>query len=74
MGVPLRFLIVLLLVNYVTEEQLIKVAEYSEVLKTPNDFLKLDFRERCINIILYPERIENDKWYDAYAYLKEEFV
>ena len=74
MGVPLRFRFVLLLGNYVTEEQLMKVAEYSEVLNTPNDFLESDFREWCINIILYPERIENDEWYDAYAYLKEEFV
>ena len=58
---PLRFRFVLLLGNYVTEKQLMKVAEYSEVLSTPNNFLKSDFREWCINIILYPERIENDE-------------
>ena len=38
-----------------------EVAEYSEVLNIPNDFLESDFRERCTNIILYPERIENDE-------------
>ena len=74
MGVPLRFRFVLLLGNYVTEEQLMKVAEYSEVLNTPSEFLKSDFREWCINIILYPERIENDEWYDVYTYLKEKLV
>ena len=51
-----------------------EVAEYSEVLNIPNDFLESDFRERCTNIIPYPERIENDEWYDAYIYLKEKFV
>ena len=33
-----------------------EVAEYSEVLSILNDFLESDFRERCINIIPYPER------------------
>ena len=65
----LRFRFILLLGNYVTEEQLMEVAEYSEVLNIPNDFLESDFRERCINIIMYPERIENDEWYDAYIYI-----
>ena len=51
-----------------------EVAEYSEVLSIPNDFLESDFGERCINIIPYPERIENGEWYDAYIYLKEKFV
>ena len=46
-----------------------EVAEYSEVLNIPNDFLESDFRERCINIIPYPERIENGEWYDAYIYI-----
>ena len=50
------------------------VAEYSEVLNILNNFLESDFRERCINIIPYPERIENGEWYDAYIYLKEKFV
>ena len=51
MGLLLRFRFVLLLENHVTEEQLMKVAEYSEVPITPKEFLKLDFCERCINII-----------------------
>ena len=46
-----------------------EVAENSEVLNIPNDFLVSDFRERCTNIISYPERIENDEWYDAYMYI-----
>ena len=62
----LRFRFILLLGNYVTEEQLIEVAEYSEVLNIPNDFLESDFFERCISIIPYSERIENGEWYDAY--------
>ena len=33
-----------------------EVAEYSEVLNIPSDFLELDFRERCINITTYPEK------------------
>ena len=66
----LRFRFILLLGNYVTEEQLMEVAEYSEVLNIPNDFLESDFRERCINIIPYPERIENGEWYDTYIHLK----
>ena len=72
----LRFRFVLILGNYVTEEQLIEVAEYSEVLNIQNDFLKSDFCERCTNIVPYAERIENDEWYDAYIYiyLKETFV
>ena len=70
----LRFRFILLLGNYVTEEQLMEVAEYSEVLDITNDFLESDFRERCINIIPYPERIKNGEWYDAYIYLKEKFV
>ena len=69
----LRSRFVLLLGNYVTEKQLMEVAEYSEVLNIPNDFLESDFRQRCINIP-YPERIENDEWCDAYIYLKEKFV
>ena len=70
----LRFRFILLLGNYVTEEQLMEVAEYSEVLNIRNDFLESDFRERCINIIPYPEIIENGEWYDVYIYLKEKFV
>ena len=70
MGVSLRFRFVLLLGNYVTEEQLMEVAEYSEVLNIPNDFLELDFPENSTNIIPYPERIEKDEWYDAYIHLK----
>ena len=50
------------------------VAEYSEVLNTPNNFLESDFRERCTDVIPYSERIENNKRYDAYIYLKEKFV
>ena len=71
---PLRFRFVFLLRNYGTEEQLMEVAECSEVLNIPNDFLELDFRERCINIISYPEIIKNDEWYDVYIYLKEKFL
>ena len=70
----LRFRFVLRSGNYVTEEELMEVAEYSEVLNTPNNFLESDFRERCTDIIPYPERIENNKQYDAYIYLKEKFV
>ena len=71
---PLRFRFVFLLGNYGTEEQLMEVAKCSEVLNVPNDFLESDFRERCINIIPYPERIKNDEWYDVYIYLKEKFL
>ena len=42
-----------------------EVAEYSEVLNIPNDFLEWDFRKRCINIVSYSKRIENGEWYDA---------
>ena len=45
------------------------VAEYSKVLNISSNFLESDFRERCINIILYPERIENDEWYGADIYI-----
>ena len=51
-----------------------EVAEYSQVLNIPNGFLESDFRESYINIIRYPERIENGEWYNAYIYLKEKFV
>ena len=82
MVMSLRFRFALLWGNYVTEEQSMEVAEYSKVLNISNSFLEWDFRERCINIILYPERIENDEWYGAdiyiyiyiYIYLKEKFV
>ena len=70
----LRFRFVLLLRNYGTEEQLMEVADYSQVINIPNNFLESDFRERCINIAPYPERIENNKWYDANIYLKEKLV
>ena len=70
----IRFRFVPLLGNYATEEQIMEVAKYSEVLNIPSDFLESDFRERCINIIPYPERIENDEWYDAYIHAKEKFV
>ena len=52
----------------------VEVAEYSEVLNTPNNFFESDFRKRWINILPYPEGIENDEWYDAYIYLKEKFL
>ena len=51
-----------------------EVGEYSEVLDVLKDFLESDFRERCINIIPYPEGTENGEWYDAYIYLEEKFV
>ena len=50
-----------------------EVAEYSEVLNILSDFLESDFCESCTNSIPYPERIENDEWYDVYTYLKEKF-
>ena len=61
MGVSLRFPFAYILGNYVTEEQLMEVAEYSEVLNIPNNFLELDFRERFVKIIAYAERIENSE-------------
>ena len=70
----LRFRFVLFLGNYVTEEQLMEVAEYSEVLNILNDFLESDFCETCITITPYPEKIENDEWYDVHIYLKDKFV
>ena len=70
----LRFRFILLLGNHITEEQLMEVGEYSEVLDVLKDFLESDFRERCINIIPYPEVIENGEWYDAYICLEEKFV
>ena len=57
----LRFPFAYILGNYVTEEQLMEVAEYSEVLNIPNNFLELDFRERFVKIIAYAERIENSE-------------
>ena len=61
MGVSLRFPFAYILGNYVTEEQLMEVAEYSEVLNIPNNFLELDFRDRFVKIIAYAERIENSE-------------
>ena len=46
-----------------------KVAEYSEVLNIPNDFLESDFPERCINTIPYLERTENEEWYGVFIYI-----
>ena len=57
----LRFPFAYILGNYVTEEQLMEVAEYSEILNIPNNFLELDFRERFVKIIAYAERIENSE-------------
>ena len=57
----LRFPFAYILGNYVTEEQLMEVAEYSEVLNIPNNFLELDFRDRFVKIIAYAERIENSE-------------
>ena len=70
----LKFCFVLLLGNHVIEEQLNEVAKDSEVINIPNNFLDSDFRERCIKIVPYTERTENDEWYYAYIYLKENFV
>ena len=50
-----------------------EVAEYSEVLNVPNNFLESDFCESCTNIIPHPERIENDEWYDAIYIWKRNF-
>ena len=55
-----RFRFVFVLGIYATEEQLMEVVEYSKVLNIPNNFLESDFDERSINIILYPERLENE--------------
>ena len=61
LGVSLRFPFAYILGNYLTEEQLMEVEEYSEVLNIPNNFLESYFLERFVKIIAYAEGIENSE-------------
>ncbi|XP_067040998.1 uncharacterized protein [Acropora muricata] len=49
----------------VTEEQLQEVAIESGVLRIPDDFLTLEFREECERIIPDNDTIKPDEWKDA---------
>lgn len=58
----------------VTEEQLQEVAIESGVLSIPDDFLTLEFREECEQIIPDNDTIKPDEWKGAYVYLKQNFT
>ena len=57
----------------VTEDQLKEVSLQSGVLETPSDFLHLDFRKACEELIPSPEEVEPKHCMDAFLYLKNNF-
>lgn len=58
----------------VTEEQLQEMAIESGVLSILDDFLTLEFREKCECIFPDNDTIKPDEWKDAYVYLKQNFT
>ncbi len=48
-----------------------KVAEVSGVLDVDDDYIDVNFREQCKQIIEKPEEIDSKDWVNAFIYLKE---
>lgn len=48
-----------------------KVAEVSRVLEVDDDYIDVNFREQCKQIIEKPEEIESKNCVNAFIYLKE---
>eukprot|EP00112_Aurelia_sp_Birch-Aquarium-sp1_P008488 Seg1936.6 transcript_id=Seg1936.6/GoldUCD/mRNA.D3Y31 product="hypothetical protein" protein_id=Seg1936.6/GoldUCD/D3Y31 len=57
----------------VTENMLRKVAEVSRVLEVDDDYIDVNFREQCKQIIEKPEEIESKNCVNAFIYLKETY-
>ena len=58
----------------VSEEQLKNVAEMSGVLEVAQDFMSTEMRQQCSAIIPYPTEVEPNECYDAFIYLKHNFL
>ena len=54
----------------VTDEQLEEVANHSEVLEVPTDYLTPEFRRRCEVCLPNPEEIESKDCKDSFIFLK----
>lgn len=48
-----------------------EVADLSGVLETEDDYLAQEFREKCQEIIPYPERIVPENCVNSFLYLKD---
>ena len=71
----LFFLLLLYLLRHaVTEEQLRVVAENSNILSAPRNYLPDDFTQQCAAIIENPSEIEPQDYSDAYLYLRESYL
>ena len=57
----------------VTEEQLEEVAQLSEVLTGPDDFLSPDIRAKCQQIISDPLALDVNDCAHAFRYLRDNF-
>ena len=56
----------------VTEEELQEVAALSGVLEIPNDFLEVEFRDKCKVIITEPEHLLAKDYVTSYLYIKNQ--
>ena len=48
-----------------------EVANHSGVLEIDDDYVEQEFREKCQELIPYPERIIPEECEDSFLYLKE---
>ena len=49
-----------------TDDQLMEVAEKSEVLDVDENYIGEEFARRCRNVIPNPEKLKDKEWVGAY--------
>ena len=55
-----------------TDDQLMEVAEISEVLDVDEHYIGEEFARRCRNVIPKPEELKDKEWVGAYLQLKND--
>ena len=57
-----------------TDDQLMEVAEKSEVLDVDEHYIGEEFARRCRNVIPNPEELKDKEWVGAYLQLRNDTV
>ena len=55
-----------------TDDQLMEVAEKSEVLDVDERYIGEEFARCCRNVIPYPEELKDKEWVGAYLQLRND--
>ena len=67
------FIFIYMLLGYaLTDDQLMELAEKSEVLDVDEHYIGEEFARRCRNVIPNPEELKDKEWVGAYLQLRND--